>query len=163
SITSQAGASRPRGWARASSIRGSIILTARSWKTGSPCTSARKIARCSHPAWRRFRPRFLRSCARATWFCFLSRSMAERNGVLGKTLGGLCSGAGGFADGLDESAVRLAADEAMRSGRVAMIFIETPANPTNGLVDIAMIRRIADSIGEAQDYTPIVACDNTLL
>ena len=37
------------------------------------------------------------------------------------------------------------------------------ANPTNGLVDIAMVRRIADNIGEAQDYVPIVACDNTLL
>jgi methionine-gamma-lyase len=83
--------------------------------------------------------------------------------LFAKTLAGLSIGAVGFADGLDQSAVRRAADEAMRSGRVAMIFIETPANPTNGLVDIAMIRRIADSIGEAQDYTPIVACDNTLL
>src|SRR5262249_52677095 len=83
--------------------------------------------------------------------------------LFAKTLAGLSIGAVGFADGLDESAVRLAADEAMRSGRVAMMFIEPPANPTNGLVDIAMIRRIADSIGEAQDYTPIVACDNTLL
>jgi methionine-gamma-lyase len=83
--------------------------------------------------------------------------------LFAKTLAGLSIGAVGFADGLDESAVQQAADEAMRNGRVAMIFIETPANPTNGLVDIAMIRRIADNIGEAQDYTPIVACDNTLL
>jgi methionine-gamma-lyase len=83
--------------------------------------------------------------------------------LLAKTLAGLSISAAGFADGIDESAVRLAADEAMRKGRVAMILIETPANPTNGLVDIAMIRRIADSIGDAQDYIPIVACDNTLL
>jgi methionine-gamma-lyase len=83
--------------------------------------------------------------------------------LFAKTLAGLSISAVGFADGLDESAVQLAADEAMRNGRVAMIFIETPANPTNGLVDIAMIRRIADRIGETQDYTPIVACDNTLL
>jgi methionine-gamma-lyase len=83
--------------------------------------------------------------------------------LFAKTLAGLSIGAVGFADGLDESAVQQAADEAMGNGRVAMIFIETPANPTNGLVDIAMIRRIADNIGEAQDYTPIVACDNTLL
>src|SRR5689334_17436148 len=83
--------------------------------------------------------------------------------LLAKTLAGLSISAAGFADGIDESAVRLAADEAMRTGRVAMILIETPAKPTNGLVDIAMIRRIADSIGEAQDYVPIVACDNTLL
>ena len=83
--------------------------------------------------------------------------------LFAKTLAGLSIGAVGFADGLDESAVQQAADEAVGNGRVAMIFIETPANPTNGLVDIAMIRRIADNIGEAQDYTPIVACDNTLL
>jgi methionine-gamma-lyase len=83
--------------------------------------------------------------------------------LFAKTLAGLSIGAVGFADGLDESAVQLAADEAMRNGRVAMIFIETPANPTNGLVDVAMVRRIADMIGEAQDYVPIVACDNTLL
>jgi methionine-gamma-lyase len=51
----------------------------------------------------------------------------------------------------------------MGKGRVAMILVETPANPTNGLVDIAMMRRIADVIGKAQNYTPIVACDNTLL
>ena len=83
--------------------------------------------------------------------------------LLAKTFAGLSIGAVGFADGIDEPAVRLAAEEAMRKGRVAMIFIETPANPTNGLVDIAMVRRIADNIGEAQDYMPIVACDNTLL
>src|ERR1700730_17213619 len=83
--------------------------------------------------------------------------------LFAKTLAGLSIGAVGFADGIDEAAVTLAADEAMRKGRVAMIFIETPANPTNGLVDIAMVRRIADNIGEAQDYVPIVACDNTLL
>jgi len=83
--------------------------------------------------------------------------------LFAKTLAGLSIGAVGFADGLDEAGVQRAADEAMGNGRVAMIFIETPANPTNGLVDIAMIRRIADNIGEAQDYTPIVACDNTLL
>jgi methionine-gamma-lyase len=83
--------------------------------------------------------------------------------LLTKTLTGFSIGAVGFADGLDESLVRHAANEAMRKGRVAMILIETPANPTNGLVDIAMIRRIADMIGDAQAYTPIVACDNTLL
>jgi len=40
---------------------------------------------------------------------------------------------------------------------------ETLLAKTNGLVDIAMVRRIADMIGEAQDHVPIVACDNTLL
>src|SRR5246127_3768074 len=83
--------------------------------------------------------------------------------LLAKTLAGLSIGAVGFADGLDEAAVSLAAEDAMRKGRVVMIFIETPANPTNGLVDIAMMRRVAEMIGQAKGHTPIVACDNTLL
>lgn len=44
-----------------------------------------------------------------------------------------------------------------------MIFIETPANPTNGLVDIEMVRRVAQMIGQVQGHVPIIACDNTLL
>src|SRR5215472_1030418 len=83
--------------------------------------------------------------------------------LFAKTLAGLSIGAVGFADGLDEAAVRHAAEDAMKRGRVAMIFIETPANPTNGLVDIALVRRVAESIGKAQGHRPIVACDNTLL
>src|SRR5437588_7946688 len=50
--------------------------------------------------------------------------------LFAKTLAGLSIGAVGFADGIDEAVVRLAAEDAMRKGRVAMIFIETPANPT---------------------------------
>jgi methionine-gamma-lyase len=80
-----------------------------------------------------------------------------------KTLAGLSIGAVGFADGIDEAAVRQAASDAMRKGRVAMIFIETPANPTNSLVDIAMVRRVAAMIGQVQGHLPVVACDNTLL
>ncbi len=83
--------------------------------------------------------------------------------LFAKTLAGLSIGAVGFADGIDEAAVRLAAEDAMRKGRVAMIFIETPANPTNGLVDIAMVSRVAEMIRQAQGHTPIIACDNTLL
>ena len=83
--------------------------------------------------------------------------------LFAKTLAGLSIGAVGFADGVDEAAVSAAAQDAMGKGRVAMIFIETPANPTNGLVDIAMIRRVADTIGRDQGHTPLVACDNTLL
>src|SRR5260370_32738334 len=83
--------------------------------------------------------------------------------LFAKTLAGLSIDAVGFADGIDGTAVRLAAEDAMRKGRVAMIFIETPANPTNGLVDVAMVRRAAGMIGQAQGQPPIDACDNTFL
>ena len=83
--------------------------------------------------------------------------------LLTNTLSRLSIDAVGFADGIDEAAVKQASEEAMGKGRVSMILIETPANPTNGLVDIAMIRRVADAIGKAQGHTPVIACDNTLL
>ncbi len=83
--------------------------------------------------------------------------------LLAKTLPNLGVSAVGFADGIDEAAVDAAAEEAMKKGRVAFILIETPANPTNSLVDITMIRGIADRIGEKQGHRPIFACDNTLL
>jgi methionine-gamma-lyase len=83
--------------------------------------------------------------------------------LLTKTLLTFGIGAVGFEDGIDERVVRRAAEKAMRQGRVSMILIETPANPTNGLVDIAMMRRVADEIGLQQEHVPIVACDNTML
>lgn len=83
--------------------------------------------------------------------------------LLSKTMASLGSKAVGFADGVNEHSVRKAADDAMSQGRVAVILAETPANPTNGLVDIALLRRVAEEIEAKQGYRPIVACDNTLL
>jgi methionine-gamma-lyase len=84
--------------------------------------------------------------------------------LIAKTLAGLGMRAVGFADGTDEAAVRAAADEAKALGRVAVIMVETPSNPLNTLVDLALMRQVADAIGEAQGGdAPIVVCDNTLL
>ncbi|MBB3406155.1 methionine-gamma-lyase [Rhizobium sp. BK316] len=83
--------------------------------------------------------------------------------LLAKTFLNFGVSAVGFADGVSEVSVKTAAEEAMAKGRVSVILIETPANPTNSLVDIAMIRRIANVIGQKQGHTPVVACDNTLL
>jgi len=83
--------------------------------------------------------------------------------LLAKTFLNFGVSAVGFADGVNEESVTAAAEAAMQKGRVSVILIETPANPTNSLVDVAMIRRVADRIGEKQGHVPIVACDNTLL
>ncbi|MDR6666084.1 cystathionine gamma-synthase family protein [Rhizobium sp. 1399] len=83
--------------------------------------------------------------------------------LLAKTFLNFGVSAVGFADGVSEISVRAAAEEAMARGRVSVILIETPANPTNSLVDVAMIRRVADAIGQKQGHKPVVACDNTLL
>ncbi|MGH7006498.1 MAG: cystathionine gamma-synthase family protein, partial [Alphaproteobacteria bacterium] len=83
--------------------------------------------------------------------------------LLARTFLNMGVAAVGFADGVNEETVQGAAQEAMQKGRVSMLLVETPANPTNSLVDVAMIRRIAETIGERQGHRPVIACDNTLL
>jgi methionine-gamma-lyase len=83
--------------------------------------------------------------------------------LLSRTMANFGIGAVGFVDGVSESTVRAAAREASGKGRVSIILIETPANPTNTLVDIRLMRQIADEIGATQGSKPVVVCDNTLL
>ena len=83
--------------------------------------------------------------------------------LIAKTLANLNIQAVGFGDGVDEAGVRAAAKEAQAKGRVSIVMIESPSNPLNTLVDIALIRKVADEIGAAQGHRPIVVCDNTLL
>ena len=83
--------------------------------------------------------------------------------LIAKTLANMNIGAVGFGDGVDAGGIRAAAKEAMGKGRVSVIMIETPSNPLNTLVDIALIKTIADEIGAAQGHRPVVVCDNTLL
>lgn len=68
-----------------------------------------------------------------------------------------------FADGTDEASVLAACEKAMAAGPLALINIESPANPTAAIVDIAMVVRIADLIGVKQGRRPLVVIDNTLL
>jgi methionine-gamma-lyase len=64
---------------------------------------------------------------------------------------------------LSETDVMKTGLEAMQLGRVALIMTETPGNPTNALVDLGLMARLADAVGERQGYRPLVATDNTLL
>jgi methionine-gamma-lyase len=68
-----------------------------------------------------------------------------------------------FAAGLHGRTFEQAMAEARTKGRVGMIFIETPANPTNGLVDIAAAAAAAQAIAPGERGRPIVAVDNTFL
>jgi len=58
--------------------------------------------------------------------------------------------------------MRHAADEAKKKGRVGAIFIETPANPTNALVDIQAARKISESLAVDGRRPPVIV-DNTML
>jgi methionine-gamma-lyase len=69
----------------------------------------------------------------------------------------------GFADGVDETAIRAAAAAAEKQGPVSVIMIETPSNPLNTLVDIALVRRIAEEMSARTGKRAMIVCDNTLL
>ena len=60
------------------------------------------------------------------------------------------------------AAMQAAAREARAAGRVAVIYIETPANPTNGLVDIAQARRLSEAMAVNGKRPPVIV-DNTML
>jgi methionine-gamma-lyase len=58
--------------------------------------------------------------------------------------------------------MRKAAEQAKKKGRVGAIYIETPANPTNALVDIAAARKMSEMLA-IEGRRPPVIVDNTML
>ncbi len=72
-----------------------------------------------------------------------------------------------YVDGAEEGfgAEGAAAHGGARTSRspVKMIYVETPANPTNTLVDIEMCVSVAKKLGGNNKERPIVAVDNTFL
>jgi methionine-gamma-lyase len=83
--------------------------------------------------------------------------------LLARTLAGFGIGAVGFSDGVDAGAVRKAAEEAAAKGKVSIILVETPSNPINSVIDLALMKAVADELGKKQGHRPVVMCDNTLL
>jgi methionine-gamma-lyase len=69
----------------------------------------------------------------------------------------------GFSDGTNMASMRTMAEAARAKGRVELILAETPANPTNGLVDLEACAAIADELGKRQGHRPPVVVDNTML
>ncbi|MCI3273419.1 cystathionine gamma-synthase family protein [Streptomyces cylindrosporus] len=69
----------------------------------------------------------------------------------------------GFTEGTNPAHVRDAVSEALATGPVGLILVETPANPTGGVVDLRLLTEVADEIGSRTGRRPLVAVDNTLL
>jgi methionine-gamma-lyase len=69
----------------------------------------------------------------------------------------------GFTDGVDEAHMTEVANAAMARGPLALIMVESPANPTCAIADIAMISRLSDRIALTQGRRPIISVDNTFL
>ncbi|MBL6459444.1 cystathionine gamma-synthase family protein [Belnapia sp. T6] len=83
--------------------------------------------------------------------------------LLARTMAEFGIAAEGFPDGLSATAIGEAARRAEARGRVSVILVETPSNPLNSLVDLALVHAEADRIATSQGHRPIVVCDNTML
>lgn len=68
----------------------------------------------------------------------------------------------GFKPGLAEGDIQKAVQDSGLSDRLAMIYIETPANPTNTIIDIEACARVAAHFSN-QDSQVLVAVDNTYM
>ncbi|MEX0347173.1 MAG: cystathionine gamma-synthase family protein [Rhizobiaceae bacterium] len=68
-----------------------------------------------------------------------------------------------FSNGLDEGSLLYALEKAARHGPVKVLYLETPANPTNAMIDLAMTRRVVDRWAEVTGQKPVIVCDNTML
>jgi methionine-gamma-lyase len=67
-----------------------------------------------------------------------------------------------FPSGATEEEIAEVVERAKGMGRVPLIYLESPANPTNALVDIQAVARVRDAAFEAGERPPI-AIDNTFL
>jgi len=68
-----------------------------------------------------------------------------------------------FIDGLSLPEMQAALEAAAARGKVALFYIETPANPTNSLIDLQAVANVLAAFEAKYGYRPISACDNTML
>ena len=68
----------------------------------------------------------------------------------------------GFLPGQSPEEIQAIVEGTGKADRLAMIFVETPANPTNSLIDLAACRRIADQFSTPEKRV-LLAVDNTYL
>lgn len=68
----------------------------------------------------------------------------------------------GFCSSKGTQAVAEALEEAKTKGPVAALFIETPDNPNNTLIDIAACRELIENVNNSDDQRPALIVDNTM-
>jgi methionine-gamma-lyase len=67
-----------------------------------------------------------------------------------------------FPAGATREEIEAVIDRAKSQGRVSLIYLESPANPTNALVDVQAVAAARDALFEG-DQRPPIAIDNTFL
>jgi methionine-gamma-lyase len=85
------------------------------------------------------------------------------NGLLTQFMPNFGVKAFAFTDGCNRADIERSVELALVAGPLKLIVIETPANPTAAMVDIALVVEIADAIGMRTGTRPLVVVDNTLL
>ncbi|SDA33587.1 cystathionine gamma-synthase family protein [Sphingomonas sp. NFR15] len=68
-----------------------------------------------------------------------------------------------FPAGATRAEIDAGLEQAKGQGRVALIYLESPANPTNALVDIEAVAASRDAIFADGEEKPPIAIDNTFL
>lgn len=68
-----------------------------------------------------------------------------------------------FFAGAGEDEMRAAVEDALALGPIAVLYCETPTNPTNEMVDLYLMKKLADELEERQGRRPVVVVDNTIL
>ena len=68
-----------------------------------------------------------------------------------------------FSDGLAPDQMEAALAAAAARGRVGLFYVETPANPTNALIDLQGAAQVLARFEQRHGYRPVSACDNTML
>lgn len=68
----------------------------------------------------------------------------------------------GFKPGASRSDLEKIIIDSGKSDRLGMIYLETPANPTNDLVDMEMCRAVGDAF-QTPEHRPLLVVDNTYM
>lgn len=68
-----------------------------------------------------------------------------------------------FPAGATQDEIEKVMEEAKSTGRVPLIYLESPANPTNALVDVQAVAAARDAVFGALEEKPPIAIDNTFL
>ena len=69
----------------------------------------------------------------------------------------------GFLSEGGNRAMEEAVESARSKGPIAALYIETPANPTNGMVDLERARKIVSAFPGPDGNRPVIIVDNTML
>ena len=160
---SRDGGSRPGARRPASSIRASTTRMPKSSRTASPSSRTPKSALLFSSGMSAIATTILAFARPGDAILHSQPLYGGTETLVAKTLSNMGMKSVGFADGVDEASIREAAEIAAAQGRISVVMTESPSNPLNTLVDVALVRRIADEIGSRQNFRPVLVCDNTLL